>query len=292
MLRLTLAVLIGIATVSAQDSPFTLKVDVSIVSVDVAVFDNSGGRPVTGLVQQNFEIYEDGIKQEIRTFASSDSPYNVLLVIDRSGSMIRAFDFLLMAVNRFISNLRVQDRFALAAFDQKVDRLVAWRSVRSGSKKTVKLDTGGDTDFYKALDWAARELKKVPGRKAALFFTDGEDRLIFNKYENDKAFEKARKTVLETNSPFHFIGLDAAPERGGALLTRLANETGGQVHFPDSIDKIVPIYDQISRELGMSYTIGYVSNRTAQDGSYRKIQVRIPNSDYRISQSRAGYSTN
>ena len=292
MPRLALILLIGVASVSAQDSPFTLKVDVSVVSVDVAVFDKSGS-PVTGLGRQDFEIYEDGVRQEIRTFASSDSPYNILLVIDRSGSMTRAFDFLLEAVNRFISNLRKQDQFALAAFDLNVDRLVAWRSVRTGSNKTVRLGTGGDTDFYKALDWAARELRKVGGRKAALFFTDGEDRLMFSNYENEKALEKTLQIVRQTNSPFHFIGLDAAPDRGGGInLTRIAKETGGQVHFPTRMEQIVPIYDQISRELGMSYTLGYVSNRTVQDGSYRKIQVLIPNGDYRISQSRTGYSAN
>ena len=70
------------------------------------------------------------------------------------------------------------------------------------------------------------------------------------------------------------------------------DSANAQVHFPDNIEKIVPIYDQISRELGMSYTLGYVSNRAVQDGSYRKIDVIIPNSDYRISQSRVGYTAN
>src|SRR5262249_24511228 len=155
--------LIAVATLTAQESPYTLKVDVSMVSVDVAVFDSSG-QPVTGLEKRDFAIFEDGRPQEIQTFASSSTPYNVLLVIDRSGSMTSTFPLLIQAVNRFISNLRSQDLFALAAFDESVKRLIGWRSVRLGSKQTVQLGAGGNTDFYQALNWAVDELRKVRGR--------------------------------------------------------------------------------------------------------------------------------
>src|SRR5881394_3673783 len=98
MLRLPFAILIGAVSLFPQDSPYTLKVDVSMISLDVAVF-NKSGVPVTGLQQQDFKVYEDGRLQEIRTFASTDSPYNALLMLDRSSSMIEAFPFLIKAVN-------------------------------------------------------------------------------------------------------------------------------------------------------------------------------------------------
>src|SRR5262245_18458010 len=119
MLRFLMIALICGTGVLAQDSLYTLKVDVSMVSVDVAVF-NTAETPVPGLTKQDFVIYEDGRRQEIQSFASLDTPYNVLLVVDRSGSMASVFNFLINAVNRFIANLRGQDQFALATFDNSV----------------------------------------------------------------------------------------------------------------------------------------------------------------------------
>jgi Ca-activated chloride channel family protein len=290
MLRFVLVALIGVASVAAQDSPYTLKVDVAMVSVDVAVF-NSSGVPVEGLSKEDFAVYEDGRRQAIQVFASSDTPYNVLLVIDRSASMTDTFPLLIEAVNRFISNLRVQDRFALAAFNTTVKRLIDWRSVRAGRQQTVELGAGGGTDLYAALNWAVKEFGKVHGRKAALFFTDGDYRL-YDEVEDAKAFRKIIRAVKQTKSPFHFVGLGADPERGGNRLVQLAQETGGHAHFPQSVQEVVPLYDQISRELGISYTLGYLSDRPARDGTYRRIEVSPSGTGYRISQSRPGYYAN
>jgi Ca-activated chloride channel family protein len=291
MVRFLCLALIAVAAVSAQESPFTLKVDVSMVSVDVSVFDRSG-QPVTGLKKNDFAVFEDGRPQEIQTFASSDTPYNVLLVVDRSGSMSAAFPFLIQAVNRFISNLRAQDQFALAAFDESVKRLINWRSVRSGSQQMVRLGAGGNTDFYRALNWTEEELRKIRGRKAALFYTDGEDYRAYDIQEDARAFRRALQNVRRAHAPFHFVGLGVDPERGGERLKRVAEETGGQAHFPESIEEVVPLYDRISRELGISYSLAYLSDRPVRDGTRRGILVKVLGHDYRISQSRTAYSAN
>ena len=216
--------------------PFTLKVDVAMVSLDVAVF-NASGTPVTDLKREDFQIYEDGRPQQIQAFASSTSPYNVLLIIDKSGSMYTQVRFVSEAINRFFSNLRAQDQVALASFDTSVHMLVDWRSVRAGPRKKIDLGAGGNTDFYGALEWAARQLGKIRGRKAVLFFTDGADYRIYDPKPDAVAFRKALEKVRRTKTPFHFVGLDADPERGGAHLKRLAEETGGQAYFPKSIKK-------------------------------------------------------
>src|SRR5262249_43455393 len=160
--------------------------------------------------------------QQVQLFASSSTPYNVLLIIDQSGSMQGQLDFVIDAVNRFLMNLRAQDRVALAAFDSSVHSLAGWRSVRSGSKRTIRIGGGGDTDFYGALNWAAKELRKVDGRKTALIFTDGEDRRIYDADIDAKAFRKALDDVRKTNVPFHFVGVGADPKLGGARINQLA----------------------------------------------------------------------
>ena len=289
--RLSLIGLICAASIAAQDAPFTLKVDVAMVSLDVAVF-NAGGIPVTNLQQKDFQIYEDGRRQELRTFASSDTPYNALLIVDRSGSMRSQFPLLIQAVNRFIGNLRSQDRFALAAFDDSVKRLISWRSVREGPAKTVQLGSGGNTDFYKALDWATDELKKVSGRRAVLVFSDGEDYRLYDPIVNAKAFRKVEQTIRQSRVPFHFVGLGADPKYGGAQIEELAEISGGHAYFPESIEAVVPLYDQISRELGISYTLAYLSDRPERDGTQRHIEVVVAQKGLRVSLSRSGYSAN
>src|SRR5947208_16844895 len=125
-LKIVASVLAGLITAAgfaAQDSPYTLKVDVAVISVDVAVF-NSSGAPVTDLSRDDFQIFEDGKPQQIQAFASSTSPYNVLLVIDQSGSMQSQIRFVSEAVNRFFSNLRAQDQVAMAGFDNTVHSLI------------------------------------------------------------------------------------------------------------------------------------------------------------------------
>jgi len=291
LLKLALIALLCTAAAGAQDSPFTLKVDVAMVSLDVAVF-NASGAPVTNLTREDFQIYEDGRPQPVQSFASSSSPYNVLLIIDKSGSMYSQVRFVSEAINRFFSNLRVQDQIALASFDKSVHMLVDWRGVHTGPVKRIDLAAGGNTDFYGALEWAAKQLGKIRGRKAVLIFTDGEDYRIYDSKWDAIEFRKALEKVRRTRTPFHFVGLGAHPETGGNHLKYLAEQTGGQVYFPASIEEVVPLYDQISRELGISYTLGYLSDKPARDGSYRKIEVVVAGKEYRVSQSRAGYTAN
>jgi VWFA-related protein len=206
--------------------------------------------------------------------------------------MVPAFPFLIQGVNRFFSNLRTQDQIELASFDEDVHRLVYWRSARAGAKQTIQLGAGGGTDFYKALDWSTRQLRQVRGRKAVLCFTDGEDRLFYQPAEDAKAFRKVLQTVRRANAPFHFVGLNVDHERVKQHLEDLAAATGGKVYYPETLEQLVPLYDQISRELGISYTVGYVSDRPPRAGEHREIEVKVAGPDLRVSQSRTGYSAN
>jgi Ca-activated chloride channel family protein len=259
--------------------------------VDVAVFSASG-MPITTLEKQDFQVFEDGRRQEVQSFAASGSAYDMLLLIDRSGSMQAQIPFLVQAINRFFINTRSQDLVSLAVFDASVHRLMNWRSVRQGREQQINIGAGGNTDFYGALDWAGKEVRKIRRRKGVLVFSDGEDYRIYDPQEDAKVFRKTLRNVKQANTPFNFVGLGADPILGGAHLKQLAEISGGHAYFPEKIDEVVPLYDQISRELGLSYTLGYLSDRPLHNGSYRKIEIVTPGKDYRISQSRSGYYAN
>ena len=114
-------VAISATVVVAAQQEFQLKVNVSLVSVDVGVYDRKG-EAVTTLRQDDFLVYEDDQPQEIRAFEPSGVAFNALLVVDRSGSMRGAWDSMVNGLNRFMDVLRVQDRVAIAAFDSDIEK--------------------------------------------------------------------------------------------------------------------------------------------------------------------------
>src|SRR5262245_25437557 len=98
-----------------QQVPYILKVDVPLVSVDITVRD-AAGKPVNDLVSEDFEVYEDGVRQDIRNFSPVSTPYDVFLLFDRSGSTQHKWPFMQRAVASFIASLRPQDRIAIGSF--------------------------------------------------------------------------------------------------------------------------------------------------------------------------------
>ncbi len=113
-LAVILAAVSASVAVAAQQE-FQLKVNVSLVSVDVGVYDRRG-EAITTLKKDDFLILEDDQPQEIRAFEPSGVAFNALLVVDQSGSMRGAWDSMVSGLNRFMEVLRAQDRVAIAAF--------------------------------------------------------------------------------------------------------------------------------------------------------------------------------
>jgi VWFA-related protein len=185
--------LLAAIVVVAQNPSSSERIDVTLVTLDVMVSD-AGGRPVTDLTRQDFQIFEDGLPQEIRTFTPVESPYSIVLLIDRSRSMENHWPLMEPAIARFVSNLRPQDRISIGAFDersQNVELLLDWRTAENGSSIQVGINpvttgnpyviAGGGSfsvrapvkNFYGSLDWSMQRLASVGGRKGVLVFTDG-----------------------------------------------------------------------------------------------------------------------
>src|SRR5687767_9112537 len=132
---LTIASLLAAIVVVAQNPSSSIRVDVTLVTVDVRVSD-AAGRPVTDLTQQDFQVFEDDQPQEIRAFAPVQSAYSILLLIDRSTSMENHWPLMGPAIARLVANLRPQDRISIGAFDersQNVELLLDWRTAENGS---------------------------------------------------------------------------------------------------------------------------------------------------------------
>src|SRR5262245_51703722 len=170
---------IRIASAPAQEPVYQLRVDVPLVSVDVRVND-SRGQPLTSLTEKDFVLVEDGVEQQIQAFSSVDTPYNILLLFDRSGSTQDQWSFMQRAASRFMFNLRKQDSLALGAFDDGLMMLSDWnsspREVDKALEELPKRGPAGGTNLYQSLERATRrEFRNTPGRRALIVLSDGRD---------------------------------------------------------------------------------------------------------------------
>jgi VWFA-related protein len=280
-LAVILATIPTMVVAGAQDE-FQLKVNVSLVSVDVGVYDRKG-EAVTTLKRDDFLVYEDDQPQEIRAFEPSGVAFNALLVVDRSASMRNAWDSMVSGLNRFMEVLRTQDRVAIAAFDSEIDMVAKWRSARSGKQEKVGIAPDGrGTDFYGTMVWAAGYIKGEKGRKGVVVFTDGKQSGGFGEDLNE-----AISRVRQVNVPFYFVGYNT-DARGVTEMKRLAEVSGGRAFFPRDVAELSNVYEQIGRDLGRAYNISYASAKPP-DGKFRKIQVRTLDVRLHVAQSRDGY---
>jgi VWFA-related protein len=331
LVRLLAGTFVSVSLGLAQEPTFTLKVDVPFVSVDVTVADTNG-KTIDNLPVSSFELYENGVRQDIRHFASVSTPYNVLLLFDRSGSTQDKWPVMQRAVAGFVANLRRQDRVAIAAFDSESKLLLPWTGDRlSGFRTLPELIMGkriGGTEFYAAVGQVLRrEFNKTTGRRALVVLTDGRDTSIY-KYivkenrlldpKNDRPFQRVLKLAGSQRVPIYFVAFNTDKNMepnsiggdeyrtlqtlfpGSSMaddyavsvrmrMEQLAEISGGRMLYPERLQDIVLLYQQIAHELGTSYTLGYISSAPIADGSFRTIQVRTHDSSLKLVQSRSGY---
>jgi len=310
----TLALLSQGAPVRAPDS---ISLDVRLVSLDVTVVD-SQGRSVSDRARDDFEILEDGKPQAIRNFVPVDSPYNVLFLLDCSESTRDQLKLLVNTMQQFVGQLRSSDRIAVAAFGSRVHSLLDWSSDKKRTINFVDDPICRSTDFYGALDWSVRKLREVSGRRGVVVFSDGFQTDVARREvavngtrtmrvippKDDHDFQRVATRVRQAGSPFYFIAVDTdlnpGPSYAGpvpdlqqirARLEQLADESGGQIVFPKNTQDVVPLFLQIARELGTSYSLAYTPSHP-RDGKFHSVEVRVRGGNYQVHQSRKGYTGN
>jgi VWFA-related protein len=301
----------------AQDqSVETLKVNVEVVQLFFNVKDKRGAL-IPNLNKENFDIFEDGQPQTVKYFkAESDLPLTLGILIDSSGSQMRVLDMEKDVGGSFLeSTLRPKDEAFVISFDVDINLLQDFTSSVSRLRHALneaKINTGGvgcsggpigpqgpipcsstgqrGTALYDAVYLASHdEFSHEVGRKAMVLLTDGEDEGSRLKIKD--AIEAAQKAdaicyvLLIADRGFYGFG----GYHGDFEMKKLTEETGGRViQVGNKIEKLREAFDQISQELRSQYNIGYTPTNSARDGSFRKVEIRPKQGDYKI-QARSGY---
>ncbi|HEV8427972.1 MAG TPA: VWA domain-containing protein [Pyrinomonadaceae bacterium] len=172
------------------DEGDVVRVDTQLVSVPAVVTDSSG-RPLSGLKPENFRIIEDGQPQAIANFGTTETPFEIALLLDTSGSTRDDVALIRAAANSFIEALRPGDRVGIVAFNQArtvADPIAAVEvlTTLTGDREALRtaidnLGASQGTPYYDALERVADGVFREPprddvrGRRAVVALTDGVD---------------------------------------------------------------------------------------------------------------------
>src|SRR5271167_1623394 len=304
---------------SQDQSLETLKINVEVVQLFFNVKDKHGAL-IPNLTKDNFDLFEDGKPQTIKYFkAESDLPLTIGMLIDSSGSQQRVLEMEKEVGGSFLeSTLRPKDEAFVISFDVDITLLQDFTNSVSRLKRALneaKINTGGvgcgggpigpqgpipcsstgprGTALYDAVYLASHdELSHEVGRKAMVLLTDGEDE--GSKLSIKDAIEAAQKAdaicyvLLIADRAFYGMG-GGFGYNGDSEMKKLTQETGGRmIEVGNKVEKLRQAFDQISQELRSQYNAGYVPTNTTRDGSFRKVEIKPKQGDYKI-QARSGY---
>jgi Ca-activated chloride channel homolog len=275
------------SVVSAQDTDDPIRVDSSIVVLNVSVADVSG-KAVGGLPQKLFRIFEDGVEQEIRMFETGSAPFAAVILLDTSGSMEERIALARSAAIQFLSGLRPEDNVAIYNFHRKVDLVQEFSNSRDVNEQIFDLKAAGMTVLNDAVYMAASLLAKRPEkRRAIIVLSDGADT------NSGRSADAALKAALAADATVYTVDMSATNGRPGAqnrgVLRNLAEKTGGRYIPTPGGAAMRDAFRQIVEELGGQYTLAYQPSNPKHDGKWRSIELRIARANLTI-RTRKGYN--
>ena len=285
----------------------SIKVDVNLVNVAFLVHDASGALSAS-LSKDDIEVFEDGVKLDIRFFGrSADLPLRLALVADFSGSQEKFIKKHDRDIEKFLkTSVSPKDRAMLVCFGNHIrvvsdfssspaDLLDGLAEFQKGSRHFPELEPDdtreGGTALFDALYLTAlhKLLPDHAARKAIILFSDGEDNSsahdLIDAIEGAQLADSTIYTVRYTESKHG--RLTARNKYGTLEMDRLANDTGG-ASFDASQTDVAASLRQVSEELRSMYDIGYITTNPARDGTFRKLAIRVKREGFTV-RTKPGY---
>jgi Ca-activated chloride channel homolog len=254
-----------------------IQVDVNLVVLHTTVLDDRG-KFVEGLGQDSFRVYEDKAEQKLSVFKREDIPVSMGLVIDNSGSMRDKRPRVNEAALTLVQNSNPQDEAFVVNFNDDfyldLDKDFS-SSIPELKEALERIDARGSTALYDAIIGSLDHLKKgAKEKKVLLIVTDGEDNT------SRSSLEKTIREVQKTDTVIYTIGLLSQESKRSAknakrALTEIASASGGVAYFPENIEDVHAICQQVAHDIRHQYTLGYYPSNTARDGTFRSVHVDV-----------------
>ncbi|MGA6984325.1 MAG: VWA domain-containing protein [Candidatus Sulfotelmatobacter sp.] len=253
-----------------------LKVNADLVLVPVTITDPMN-RLVTGLDKENFQLFEGGTGQEIKTFSSEDAPVSLGVIFDSSGSMASKMDRAKDAVVEFFKTANPQDEFFMITFSDEPEVVSDFTSsVEDIQSKLVFTVPRRRTALLDAIYMGVTKMREAKyAKKALLIISDGGDN--HSRYTENEI----KGLVKEADVMIYAIGIydryfPTEEERlGPALLGEIAELSGGRAFTVDNPNDLADVATKIGVELRNQYVLGYRPHNIQRDGKWRKIKVKL-----------------
>jgi Ca-activated chloride channel family protein len=262
-----------------------IRVSVDMVTVPTVVSD-AGGRHVPDLTEEDFHVFENDVEQPIDRVIPEVTPFNVVLMMDTSGSTMFKHDDIQRAALVFLDALRPEERVMIVTFDGNIcldaglttDRAVLRRAI-------LRTDTGAGTRLYDALDIVLTDcLSRIEGRKAIVLFTDGIDSQSWLA-----RLGAYRSKIEESDAILYAVQFDSlVPSPASAFLKGLTDKSGGKLFLASTTSNLSGAFAEIADELKHQYTICYYPSMATHDAALRQIRISVDQPGVKV-RARAGY---
>ncbi len=286
-----------------------IRVDSNLVDLKVSVLRLNTLSPVAELQQSDFLVLEDGKPQEISFFEGENAPFDLVLLLDLSGSTSKKLKLVRNSARRFVEVARPIDRIAIVTFTDATHVISPLTLDRDALKKAIKKieDPGGGTNFWDSLRFVLDYVLPAQNetrRSSVVVMTDGVDNALPGIFgEGSKTtFPELLERMRASDVVVFPVYLDTEKEevkrhRGTALAYAIAREslkqladTGGTRVYPaKDLKDLDAVYDQVIKDLGTVYSLGYQSNNNQRDGKWRTVAVQVVSRTGVVARTKRGY---
>lgn len=299
-----------VETPQEVDDEEVVRVESDLVRLNISVIERASGRGLQGLAASDFRVYEDRVEQTVEHFEAAEAPFDLLLLLDLSGSTARMTDTIRAAARRFGAVTRPQDRVGIIAFSGSaavVSPLTSDR-VRLNASLDRMAPPGGDTRLHDSLGEALDFLERAADpmrRRALIVMSDGLDSTLPNVtgVGSRIPYDEIRSRVQEfdgvvyavwTNTEFYeaFSPEDIQPETYDLAHDRmkeLAEAGGGLFYEVAKLEDLAGAYERVVADLGTVYSLSYRPTNKKRDGAWRAIHIRLPRRPDAVARGRRGY---
>jgi Ca-activated chloride channel homolog len=284
--------------------PAVFRTGANLVPLTVTVTDRTR-QFVKGLTLGDFAVFEDGVAQPVEFFEASDTPLDLILLLDTSSSMSDKMDVVHEAASGFLKTMKATDRGAIVAFADTVDVIQSLTADRAALEEGIlRTRARGATSLHNALYIALKQFGRAVQhegdvrRQAIAVLSDGEDTSSLVSF--DDVLELARKSgvsiypiVLQSKYAAGRIasqGQRRYYSESEYSMRTLAQETGAQAFFPMQIFELKGVYASIAQELSSQYSLAYSPVNVRADGRFRRIEVRVAARPELKLRTRTGYT--
>ena len=264
----------------------TIKVRVNLVNVLASVLDEKN-RPAPDLPKEAFQLFEEGVQQEISVFEPETSqPLDLALMIDASLSAHKEITFEQEAAAHYIRQvLRPGDRLAVFAVDENITQLASFSDNVAELQSAVrKMPAGAGTSIYDAVLLGSRALARrgTDRRRVIILVTDA------GETTSTSDFDAARKEAVLSSTLLYTIVIRPVKNESGRntagehALETMTDTTGGAMFYPDTPQELGAIFDRIDRELRTQYLLAYYPTPRGPANTYRSIVVTVDPATYHV----------